>query len=178
MSKYNSCHGDINERFDEKIKKLEDSLPKPEGVMNCAELTLTHILDILGIDNFFFHNLAIPLAGGLGGFKSIKDWKSPCGSVTGGCLAIGIIMGGQEELKNRDHLKVLQRAAKFASNFEKNFGSVACKELCGTDWSDFNSITEIYVKNKIWQTTCYKFVIYAINEVRKLTRRDLSKKWE
>ena len=67
----------IDKRFDEKIKELNESLPKLKVGANCAELTLTSVLDILGIDSHIFHNLAIPLAGGFGGYKSKKGWQGP-----------------------------------------------------------------------------------------------------
>ena len=63
---------DINAKFDEKIKELEEKLPKMTVGVNCAELTLTNILDVLGIKNGLINNLMIPLAGGFGGYKSEK----------------------------------------------------------------------------------------------------------
>lgn len=170
---------DLNAQFDERIKKLEETLPKLEGEKNCAALTLTNIIDILGIseiNNFYFNNLAVPLAGGFGGFKSIKDWKGPCGAVNGGCAAIGVILGGRKRLKLKDHLKTYQKAAIFAHYFEKEFGSVTCQELSGTDFSDLSSVNE-YLSNKVWERQCYKYVIFAIDQIRKLTAFELKKKW-
>ncbi len=135
----------INTRFDERIKYLEKALPKLEGEINCASLVLTNIISILEIpeiEAFYFNNLVIPLAGGFGGFKSMKEWKEPCGAVCGGCAAVGIIIGGREKLKFRDHLKTYQKASRFVHYFEKEFGSVACQELCGTGFNDLNSVNE------------------------------------
>ncbi|MFX1599325.1 MAG: C-GCAxxG-C-C family (seleno)protein, partial [Promethearchaeota archaeon] len=116
----------IDMRFDEKLKELKDSLPKLKEGINCAELTLTSVLDILGIDNYLFHNLAIPLAAGFGGYKSKKGWKGACGAVCGGCAAIGVVMGGHERMNNEMMLTASLRAAKFAVEFEKEFGTVVC----------------------------------------------------
>jgi len=178
-SNVNSCQPDVIARFDEKIKKLEVSLSKmkPNEGINCAELTLTNVLDIIGIDNFFFHNVAIPLAGGFGGYKSKKGWQGACGAVSGGCVAIGVIMGGQERIKPAMQPVVLLKASKFASDFEKEFGSVVCSQICGYDFSDPQEMIE-YQKNNTWVKTCYKFVLWAIDHVRKLTKRELKKKWE
>jgi tetrahydromethanopterin S-methyltransferase subunit H len=74
----------INARFDEKVKELEERLPKLRTGVNCAELTLTSILDVLGIKNSIINNLMIPLAGGFGGYKSEKGWQGACGAVCGG----------------------------------------------------------------------------------------------
>jgi hypothetical protein len=171
---------DINEKFDDKIKNLEETIPYLKGEVNCAVLTLTSVLEILSIpelQSFYYNNLAVPLAGGFGGFKSEKGWKGPCGAVCGGCAAIGIIIGGKGKLKFRDHMKTYQKAAIYAHNFEKEFGSVACKELCGTDFSDLNSINE-YMENKIWEKQCYKYVVFGVDQVRKLTSSELKRKWQ
>lgn len=178
-SNINSCQPDLLKRFDEKIKKLEEGLPlmKPREGINCAELTLTNILDVLGIDNYFFHNLAIPLAGGFGGYKSEKGWMGACGAVNGGCAAIGIIMGGQERIPAKDQAMVMLKASKFASDFEKEFGAVICSQICGYDFSTPEGMIK-YQEDDIWKKKCYKFVIWAIDRVRKLTKRDLKKNWE
>jgi len=178
-SNINSCQADIMKRFDEKLQKLEKKLLEMkfrEGI-NCAELTLTNILDVLGIDNFFFHNLAIPLAGGFGGYKSKKGWMGACGAVNGACAAIGIIMGGQELITGKDQATVMLKASQYASKFEKKFGSVICSELCGYELGIPEGITS-YRENNVWRKKCYKYVLWAIDTVRKLTRRDLKNKWE
>jgi hypothetical protein len=143
---------------------------------NCAELTLTSILDLLGIDNVYFHNAAIPLAGGFGGYKSRNGWMGACGSVAGGCAAIGVIMGGKEIIGYRDLPAVSLTAAKFAQEFEKQFGSVVCSELCGYDFSNPVNFVE-YQKNDIWAKKCYRFVVWAIDDIRKVTGQYLSTKW-
>ena len=168
---------DIDKRFDEKIKELNESLPKLKVGANCAELTLTSVLDLLGIDSHIFHNLAIPLAGGIGGYKSKKGWQGACGAVYGGCSAIGVIMGGHERMDNKTMFISYLKAAKFATEFEKEFNTVICSELCGYDFSKPEGMKE-YQKNKIWAKNCYHYVVWAIDKVRKLTRKYLKNKWE
>ena len=167
----------IDKRFDEKIKELNESLPKLKVGANCAELTLTSVLEILGIDSYIFHNLAIPLAGGFGGYKSKKGWQGACGAVCGGCSAIGVIMGGHERMDKKTMFISYLKAAKFANEFEKEFNTVVCSELCGYDFSKPEGMKE-YQKNKIWAKNCCHYVVWAIDKVRKLTRKDLKNKWE
>jgi len=162
--------------FDEKIEELEQSLPKMKEGVNCAELTLTNILDILGLRNGVYNNMMIPLAGGLGGYKSQKGWMGACGAVVGGCAAIGVILGGTERMDNDLIPIAYLKAAKFASEFENEFGSVVCSDLCGVNFSDPNGFIE-YRQNNIWSKTCCRFIFWAIDEVRKLTRKQLKKKW-
>jgi len=167
----------LEKRFDEKLKDLKNSLPKLKVNANCAELTLTSVLEILGIDNYIFHNVAIPLAGGFGGYKSKKGWQGACGAVCGGCSAMGVIMGGQKKMENEIMLKAYLKAAKFASEFEKEFGSVVCSELCGYDFSQPEGMTE-YIRSGTWKKKCYHYVVWAIDQVRKFTQRELKNKWK
>ncbi len=167
----------LNKKFDEKVKELEEKLPSMNSGVNCAELTLTSVLEVLGVDNFMFHNIAKPLAGGFGGYKSKKGWMGACGAVAGGCGAIGAIMGGHEKMDEETMGMAYLKAAKFATEFEKEFGTVVCSELCGYDFSNPERYMA-YRDDGIWEKTCYKFVVWGVDKIRKLTQEDLKKKWE
>ena len=167
---------DINVKFDEKIKELEEKLPKMDAGANCAELTLTSVLVVLGIENGVINNLMIPLAGGFGGYKSEKGWQGACGAVCGGVAATGVILGGKERMPNESIQVAYLKASKFATDFEEQFGTVVCSGLCGYDFSDPAAIME-YQQNGTWENTCNKFVIWAVDHVRKLMKEDLRKKW-
>ena len=167
---------DIFAKFDEKIKELEEKLPKMGAGANCAELTLTSVLDVLGIENSIINNAMIPLAGGFGGYKSEKGWQGACGAVVGGIAATGVILGGKERMPNESIPVAYLKGAKFATDFEQEFGTVVCSGLCGYDFSDPAGFMG-YQENKVWETTCYKFVVWAVDHVRKLMKKDLRKKW-
>ncbi len=173
-------NSDINERFDKKIEELKKSLP-PLGRdigTSCAALTLIHVLDVLGLEDFdkvYFNNLAVPFSG-FGSYTSKTGWSGPCGAVSGGIAAIGVIMGGQEKLKSMKTPTVYAKAQKFASRFEGKFGSVCCREICGYDLGNPENIKQ-YVKTRTWEKKCVHFVINAIDQARKLTKRELKSKW-
>ncbi|TXT60951.1 MAG: putative redox-active protein [Promethearchaeota archaeon] len=166
----------IQQKFKDKLEELEANLAYQKGANNCAASTLTNILDVIGIEDFHYYNMAIPLAGGFGGFRSKNKWKGPCGAVCGGCAAIGIILGGQEKIKDKDMAKVYLKAAEFVENFEEQFGSTTCQELCGIDFGDPHGYIE-YTTKKIWEKICHKYVIWAIKEVQRLCKRQLKKIW-
>lgn len=176
MNAKNSDQVDLDKCFDEKIEELNKLLPKGEQNKNCSAWTFISILDVLGLESVFFNNLAIPLAGGFGGFKSMHGWKGPCGAICGGCAAIGIIMGGQQELKFGAKPRIYLRTAKFVHYFEKEFGSVICEDLCGIDFGDPSGLQK-YLDDDIWGKTCYKYVIKAVDLVRKVTGKELIRKW-
>ena len=168
---------DLQSKFDEKVKELEENLPNMTEGISCAELTLTSVLEILGVDNYLFHNIAKPLGGGFGGYKSKKGWMGACGAVAGACAAIGAIMGGKEKMDPITMAMAYPKAAQFCTEFEKEFGSVVCSELCGYDFSTPEGYLK-YRDNDTWRNTCYKFVVWSVDNLRKLNRKDLEKKWE
>ena len=97
-------------------------------------------------------------------------------AVMGIITATGVILGGKDRMPNELILDAYMNAAKFASDFENEFGTVVCSELCGYDFSDPNGLEE-YQKNNTWETTCNKFVIWAVNHVRDMMEEALRSKW-
>ena len=167
----------LQSKFDEKVKELENNLPTMKVGVNCAELTLTSVLEVLGVDNYMFHNIAKPLAGGFGGYKSKEGWMGPCGAVAGACAAIGAIMGGKTLMDDQTMALAYFKATKYCSEFESQFGSVVCSALCGYDFSKPENYLE-YRDKGVWESTCYNFVVWAVDKIRKLTQEELKEKWE
>ena len=118
----------------------------------------------------------IPLSAGLGGYKSEKGWSGPCGAVVGGCAAVGVILGGKGRDKISSDLVPIayMKSAQFAKEFEKEFGSIICPNLSGYDFSDPNALME-YVKDGTWGKKCYKYALWAIDNIRKLMQEELVK---
>jgi len=169
--------GEIDTKFDKALEQFEEMFPKLNPIEGgCAEATLTGILNILGIQDGLINNIMIPLSGGLGGYKSEKGWCGPCGAVVGGCAAVGAILGGKgKEKMSNDLIPVAyMKFAQFAKEFEKEFGSVTCPNLSGYDFSDPNAFME-YVKDEIWGKKCYKYALWAIDNIRRLMKEELDK---
>ena len=170
---------DVFERFQAKLEELKETMPplgRTPGT-SCAAVTFTNILAVLNSDafeSFYFNNLAVPFSG-FGSYVNEGGFKGPCGIVSGAIAAIGIIMGGQEEIKRESASMVFAKAMQFADKFEKKFGSVSCHDICGYDLTkDYKT----YVKENIWEKKCCNFVLSAIELVMKLTRKDLKSKWQ
>ncbi|MHA2038092.1 MAG: C-GCAxxG-C-C family protein [Promethearchaeota archaeon] len=167
----------LQNKFDEKVKELETELPNRTRNVNCAELVLTSVLEVLGVDNYLFHNIAKPLGGGFGGYKAKDGWMGACGAVAGGCAAIGAITGGKKIMDGESMTMAYFKAARYCSEFENQFGTVVCSGLCGYDFSVPGEYMK-YRENGIWGKTCYKFVVWGVDKIRELTQEDLKEKWE
>jgi C_GCAxxG_C_C family probable redox protein len=178
MNSETDSHNDISTRFKNKLVDLKTILP-PLGKNighSCAAVTLTNILDVLNVPDLkknYFNNLAIPFSG-FASFKSENGWKGPCGAIFGAIASIGIIMGGQDKTKDMDVPIVYGKAIRFAKKFEEKFGSLSCQDLCGYD---LQYHVRDYVKNRAWENKCCNFVLFAVEQVSKLVRKDLKTKW-
>jgi len=179
MDQSSSEKTDIMERFEKKLMELEETLPPLDKNIgnSCAADTLNSIMEVIDIKdtkNYYFNNLAVPFSG-FAHFKGMKGWIGPCGAVSGAIAAIGIITGGHNRINDFDVPRVYGRAIKYAERFEKKFGSLICKELCGYD---LTKDLEQYVKNRVWEKKCCSFVKFAVEQVSKLTRRELKSYWD
>jgi C_GCAxxG_C_C family probable redox protein len=175
----NSLKIDIIQRFEDKLIELKDTLP-PLGKSignSCAADTINSIMEILDLGaniNHFLNNSAIPFSG-FGHFIGKNGWKGPCGAISGALAAIGIIMGGKARIKDLDVPKVYGKAVRFAKSFEEEFGSVMCEELCGFD---LNVDLKQYVKTRAWENKCCNFILFAVNKVSKITKKELKQNWD
>jgi C_GCAxxG_C_C family probable redox protein len=178
MTEITPTKNDMDKRFEEKLIELKDTLP-PLGKSignSCAADTLNSIVEVLDlaeIPDFYFNNLAIPFSG-FAHFKGNKGWKGPCGAISGAMAAIGIIMGGSEKTKDLDVPKVYSKAVRFAKRFEEEFSTVKCEELCGFD---LNIDLKQYVSTRAWENKCCNFILFAVENVWKLTKKELRQKW-
>ncbi|MHA1914612.1 MAG: C-GCAxxG-C-C family (seleno)protein [Promethearchaeota archaeon] len=168
---------ELNKKFDEKVKELEDKLPTMTTGANCGELALTSVLKILGVDSYMFHNIIKPLSGGFGGYKSKEGWMGACGAAAGGIAAIGAVLGGKKLMDDEIMATAYFKANTFAREFESQFGSVVCSQLCGYDFSNPANYMK-YREEGVWSKTCYKYVVWAVDNVRNSTQEELEKNWE
>lgn len=179
MTSNNVSEKNVLRRFKDKIEELKTSLPPlgRERGNSCAADTLNSILEILNLkefDSYYYNNLAIPFSG-FGSYQNEKGWKGPCGIVSGAMAAIGIIMGGQERAKSEDVPMIFMKTLMFADKFEKQFGSLSCQDLCGLDLSkDYQK----YVEENIWEKKCCNYLLYTVELVSKVTRKELKNKWK
>ncbi|MHA1145314.1 MAG: C-GCAxxG-C-C family protein [Candidatus Helarchaeota archaeon] len=159
----------IQEKFAAKVEELKRVLPiKYEGSnfsdQNCAALTMTALLEVLGIEDQNAINMASCTASVAG----------VCGAVNAGLMGVGMIIGGRG--KKRVHqLKAATEALKFLRRFEKKFGSYQCKVLTGgLDLRKMDDMTR-YIKENKWKKTCHYFVIESIDLLGKLFKKPLKR---
>jgi C_GCAxxG_C_C family probable redox protein len=107
---------------------------------NCAQCALVAVQDMSGLKDDLLAKASSGFGGGIGGTQSV------CGALTGAALALGMKYGrdmsyltGPSEEAIKKQGEVIEQVARLAKWFEREFGSVNCKDLrkshMGTDLS-------------------------------------------
>jgi C_GCAxxG_C_C family probable redox protein len=115
---------------------------------NCAESVLLAMNEYLEEEE-----LKPKFATGFG--AGIGRCGSICGAITGGILVINSKYGRNSYMD--DNGKVYSTVSNLYNNFEKEFGSVFCKELTGCDLSTSQG-SKKYEELNIFEEKCVKYV--------------------
>ena len=128
---------------------------------NCAQSVLLTMFEHWDGESDLIPKIATAFGGGIGRCGSV------CGALTGGVMALGIKYGTNEpSLEKR--LKAYELAHKFYKRFEKQHGSVLCRELIGYDLSNPKELEEAR-KAKVLEEKCVNFVRKAVETLLELT---------
>lgn len=101
------------------------ALSSMQSGMNCAESVLRSVSAYFGKDGYT--RLATPFGGGMG-------LQSVCGAVTGGLMAIGLLLGRDGNTQDRSRASACTK--NFLEYFEDRFGALTCREMTGVDFRD------------------------------------------
>ena len=130
---------------------------------NCAQSVLLTMFEHWKGENELIPKIATAFGGGIGRCGSV------CGALTGGVMALGIKYGTNEpSLEKR--LKVYKLAQKFYKRFEKQHGSVLCRELIRYDLSVPEELEKAR-RARIFEEKCVNFVKEAVETLIELTER-------
>jgi C_GCAxxG_C_C family probable redox protein len=121
---------------------------------NCAQSVLLTMFEHWNGKNELIPKIATAFGGGIGRCGSV------CGVLTGGVMALGIRYGTKgPSVGNR--LKAYELAHKFYKQFERQHGSVLCRELIVYDLSNPEELEKAR-KAKVFEEKCVNFVKKAV----------------
>jgi len=132
---------------------------------NCSQSVLLTMFEYWNGRNELVPKIATAFGGGIGRCGSV------CGALTGGVLAIGTKYGTNEpSMKKR--LKAYETANQLYKRFEKQNGSVLCRELVGYDLSDSEQLKKAREAN-VFEEKCPVFVKRAVEILLALSESTL-----
>lgn len=127
---------------------------------NCAQSVLLTMLEDWGVKSELVPKIAAGFGGGIGRCGSL------CGVVTGGVMAIGVKFGTNKPSAEK-RKEVYKLAQEFYRQFEKENGSVLCRQLIGYNLSDPKELKRAR-EAKIFDEKCTVFISEAIRTLVKL----------
>ena len=121
------------------------------------------MITILGEDLNFDKVQAIKMATPFGG--GVARWGTVCGAVVGGSMGLGFCFGATrgEDKESRD--KTYAKVQQIIQDFEKEFGTIQCKDLIHLnlrDPADRKKFMEMNLRQR-----CAQFVARNVENVRK-----------
>jgi len=121
---------------------------------NCAQSVLLTMFEHWNGKSELIPKIATAFGAGIGRCGSV------CGVLTGGVMAIGIKYGTNEpSLEKR--LRAYELAQRFYKQFERQHGSVLCRELIGCDLSNPEELEKARME-KVFEEKCVNFVRKAV----------------
>jgi len=131
------------------------------GGYNCAQSVLLAMFEHWNGKNDLIPKIATAFGGGMGRCGSV------CGAVTGGIMAVGMRFGTNEpSLEKRT--EAYELAQRFFRRFEKQNGTVLCRELIGYDLSDPKQLEEASERD-VFEEKCTVFISKALEALLELT---------
>jgi len=121
---------------------------------NCAQSVLLTIFEQSNGKNELVPKVATAFGGGIGRCGSV------CGALSGGVMAIGIKYGSNEPSVEK-RLRAYKLAKELYRRFEKQHGSVLCRELIGYDLSNPEELDKAR-KERVLEEKCVNFVRDAV----------------
>lgn len=117
---------------------------------NCAQSVLLAIFEHWDIRNDLVPKIATGFGGGIGRCGSV------CGALAGGVMAIGAKYGTNEPSPEK-RLKTYELANELYKKFEKQHGSVLCRELIEYNLSNPKELKKAQ-QSKVFEKKCTNFV--------------------
>jgi len=116
----------------------------------CSQAILVAYGDPLGLPR----KTAMRIAAGFGGGMRLGE---TCGAVTGAFMVLGLRHTSESCDKAEGRADVYARVVEFAKSFQRQNGSIVCRELLGCDISTPEGMKQAQERN-LFKTTCVKMV--------------------
>jgi len=127
---------------------------------NCAQSVLLTMFEHWNGKSDLIPKIATAFGGGIGRCGSV------CGALIGAVMAVGIKYGTNKPLLE-ERLKAYELAQRFYKQFERQHGSVLCRELIGYDLSNPEELEKAQ-KAKVFEEKCANFVRKTVESLVEL----------
>lgn len=160
-----------NEREERKAvleqSRAEQAVEAFLGGCNCAQAVFSTYADLFGIDRKTAMNLTNSMGGGISRLREV------CGTVSAIALLTGLAEGDVDPGDLRAREKVYRRTRDLLAEFEKENGSLICRELLGILGRDQSARPSERTPEYYKKRPCARFVACAARIIEEnLTKKE------
>lgn len=128
---------------------------------NCAQAVLVAFHDQYDLDEETAMKVASAFGGGMGRLREV------CGAVSGMFMVLGLLYGDYDPLNNDAKSIQYKNVQKLAAEFEKENGSIICRELLGIDEKVSDAVPSVRTQEYYKKRPCKKLVKAAAHILEK-----------
>lgn len=126
-----------------------------EQGFNCSQSVLMAFEDLTGLDQKTASMIAQPFGGGMGRLREV------CGTFSGMLMVAGVIYGDDNPKNIEQKKAVYKMVQELAAEFEKDNGSIICRELLGLSEKHSQPEPEKRTQQYYKKRPCSELVYYA-----------------
>ena len=134
---------------------VEEAVAHFEKGFNCAQSVLLAMQKFWKVEDPLEPKVVSAFGGGIGRRGSL------CGALTGGVVAIGLRYGTNKP-SSKEREQAYLKASEFYGRFEKECGSVLCRDLIGFDLADREELERAKSSN-VFGRKCVRFIEKAVD---------------
>ena len=131
---------------------------------NCSQAVLGAFCDECGMDFETAMKLSSSVGGGMGRLREV------CGAVSGMFMVAGLIYGYDDPKGQAQKAQHYERIQKLAKEFQKENGSIVCRELLGLTEKKSESVPELRTEQYYKKRPCAEMVEMAAEIIEQYIR--------
>ena len=109
------------------MSRRETAMDNFKNGYNCSQSIVLAFADLLPVDKLLLSKMASSFGGGMGRLREV------CGAVSGIFMVLGLLYGYDGAETGQVKTDHYSRIQELAARFEKEHGSIVCRELLGLD---------------------------------------------
>lgn len=119
---------------------------------NCSQAVVLAFADKIGMEKDALARVSSSFGGGMGRLREV------CGSVSGMFLVAGFLYGYEDPKARTEKAQHYKRIQELAHAFEKENGSIVCRQLLGLDKKEESPVPEDRTKEYYKKRPCKELV--------------------
>ena len=148
------------------MTRAEIAYDKFKEGYNCAQAVAIAFADLMGMDEKTVAMLVSGFGGGIGRLREV------CGAVSGMVFVVSMLKGYSDPKADADKKELYAVIQKLAGEFERENGSIICRELLGLSKAEGSPVPEARTAEYYKKRPCQELCRYSADLLEKYIREN------